>query len=221
VRDVSPFNFGLIVAYIVPGFVVLWGLSYHSETVRQWLTVTADQAPTVGDLLYATLASVAAGVIVSAVRWAVIDTLHHHTGIPPPRWNFAMLPERLEAFRMLVEDHYRYFQFYSNSLVALAFLYVARRTVVGALANQWGVDAGFITVGIVLFIGSRDALRRYYRRAEQLFAYQGEGGEEHDERQRPGPSRRSQDRRAEGAEAHATEAKREPDQEAGSSEVAD
>ncbi len=169
-RDVPSFSFGLVIAYLVPGFVVLWGISYYSRSVRAWLDVAADKAPTVGDLLYATLASVAAGVIVSAVRWAVIDTLHHHTGIPPPRWNFSLLPGRLDAFRMLVEDHYRYYDFYANTLIAMIFLYIARRTAIGATAYQWAVDAGFLVLGIVLFFGSRDALRRYYRRADQLFS---------------------------------------------------
>ena len=144
-------------------------------------------APEVGDLLYATLASLAAGVTVSAVRWAVIDTLHHHTGLRPPRWNFALLPERLAAFQMLVEDHYVYYKFYANTLVALGFFYVAWRTTVAAAVNQHGLDVAFCAIGVVLFIGSRDALRRYYRRAEQLFSTDdSKGGEKHDERQRSG-----------------------------------
>ena len=157
VRDVSPFNFGVIVAYLVPGFVVLWGIGYYSPIVRSWLQVSTDAAPTVGDLLYATLASVAAGVVVSAVRWTVIDTLHHHTGIPAPRWNFRSLPERLAAFQMLVEHHYDYYKFYANTEVAVIFLYVARRTVVSPTANQWEVDLGFIVLSVVLFLGSRSA----------------------------------------------------------------
>ena len=208
-RDISPFNFGTIVAYLVPGFIVLWAVSFHSATVQGWLSMSVTAAPTVGDLLYATLASLAAGVTVSAVRWAVIDTLHHRTGLPPPRWDFALLPERLAAFRMLVEDHYVYYKFYANTLVALLFLHVAWRTSAAAGANQWGVDAAFFAIGIVLFIGSRDTLRRYYRRGEQLFSTnQEKGGEKHGERQRPGPPRRSQDRRAEGAEERGTEAQR-------------
>ncbi len=187
-RDFSPFNFGTIVAYLVPGFIVLWAVSFHSAIVQGWLSMSAATAPTVGDLLYATLASLAAGVTVSAIRWAVIDTLHHHTGLPPPRWNFALLPERLAAFQMLVEDHYVYYKFYANALVALVFLYVAWRTSATATVNQWRLDAAFFVLCIVLFIGSRDALRRYYRRAEQLFSTKHEkGGEKHDERQRSGP----------------------------------
>jgi len=169
VRDLSPLNFGLVVAYLVPGFVVLWGLSYHSETVRSWLAAAPATAPTAGGLLYGTLASIACGMTVSALRWAIIDTIHHHTGIPPPTWDFSRLHDRLAAYQTLVEQHYNYFQFYANTLVALTLTYVARRLGTAAPANQWGWgDAAFGVVCVVLFLGSRDALRKYYRRAGEL-----------------------------------------------------
>ena len=168
-RDISPFNFGLMVAYLVPGFVVLWGASAYSETIRTWLAVAPQSAPTVGDLLYATLASVACGMTVSALRWAIIDTLHHRTGIPPPAWDFSRLPERLAAYQTLVEQHYNFFQFYANTLVALTLTYFARRLSTATPANPWGWgDAAFGVVCVVLFLGSRDALRKYYRRAGEL-----------------------------------------------------
>jgi len=93
-----------------------------------WPAVSPQTAPTVGDLLYATLGSIAAGMIASAFRWAVFDTLYHRTGIPPPAWLFSTLHQKLEAFHTLVEIHDRYYQFYANMLVALTFTYVAHRT---------------------------------------------------------------------------------------------
>jgi len=169
VRDLSPFDFGLIVAYLVPGFVVLWGLSLHFPIVAGWLAVAPQSAPTIGDLLYTTLASVACGMTVNAVRWAIIDTIHHHTGIPPPACDYSLLPERLAAFQSVVEDHYRFFQHYANMLVALGFTYVAQRTALGPRAAGWGMlDIGFVVIGVFLFLGSCDSLRKYYRKAGEL-----------------------------------------------------
>lgn len=169
VRDISPFNFGLVVAYLVPGFVVLWGAGYHSETVRGWLAAAPDTAPTMGDLLYGTLAAIACGMTVSALRWALIDTLHHWTAIRPPRWDFSVLQDNLAAYQTLVEMHYRYYQFYANMLVALVLTYLARRSALGAAADQLGAaDVGFFCVCVVLFLASRNALRNYYRRAGAL-----------------------------------------------------
>ena len=69
-RDLTRDNFGLLIAYLLPGFVALWGAAYHVEAVQSWLRSTAPDAPTIGGFLYATLASTALGLVISAVRWA-------------------------------------------------------------------------------------------------------------------------------------------------------
>src|SRR5258708_7235024 len=79
-KEPSVTNFGLLIAFLLPGFVALWGISYVSEPVRSWFGSTPDYAPSVGGFLYVTLASIVAGLTVSTVRWIVIDTVHHVTG---------------------------------------------------------------------------------------------------------------------------------------------
>lgn len=167
-RENPPLDFGLIVAYLVPGFVALWGLSLHSPTIESWLAVAPSRAATVGDMFYATLASLALGMIVSAFRWALIDALHHCTGIPMPDWDFSLLERRLAGYRLLVEFHYRYFQFFANMLVASVFTYLAVR-----LAGRdvpLTADLALVIVCFVLFLTSRDALRKYYARAGALLS---------------------------------------------------
>ena len=60
-------------------------------------------------------------------------------------------------------------QFFANMLIALVFTYVAyRSTPSGAAAHVGMMDVGFVVVCVVLFLGSRDALRKYYQRAGEL-----------------------------------------------------
>ena len=168
-RDVTSENFGLLIAYLLPGFVVLWGARPLVPGVALWLAASPGTAPTVGGFLYATLGSVAAGMFVSALRWAVIDTLHHHTGIPEPRWDFARFPANAAAIDSLVYDHYRYYQHYANMLVALGIAYAARAWAGEIFPGQGGWwDLGFLLVGVVLYLGSRDALRKYYQRTASI-----------------------------------------------------
>lgn len=173
--EVTRGNFGLIIAYLLPGFVALWSVSFFSEAVRAWLGTAPENAPTVGGFLYVTLASLAAGVTVSAICWAAVDTLHHLTGIRPPDWDFRTLHEKFDAFEGLVENHYRYYQFYANMLVSLILLYLAARFGgrVEPLPIGW-IDAGLVVLCGVLLAGSRDALRKYYRRVEALLRAEGE-----------------------------------------------
>ena len=167
-KEVSSSNFGLLIAFLLPGFVVLWGASYFSETIALWLS-GSGATPTVGGFMYVTLASVAAGVTVSTVRWAVIDTIHRWTGLPQPHWDFSRLQDNVAAYNVLNEIHYKFYQFHGNLLIALFFVYVARRVHFGFLAEPLGwVDLGCLLLSVILFVGSRDTLRKYYVRVSQL-----------------------------------------------------
>ena len=171
VKDVNSDNFGLLIAYMLPGFVALWGLRPFVPGVDLLFTGSPETAPSVGGFLYGTLGSTAAGLIVSAVRWAVVDQLYHRTGIPTPQWDFGKLSAHLPAFESHVRDHYRYYQFYSNMLVAVALAYGVDLAANPRAPHLWGwPDLAVFTVLAILVLGSRDALRKYYSRTAALIA---------------------------------------------------
>jgi len=184
-NELSEKNFGLLIAYVLPGFVTLWGISLFSTTVDSWITNSQHGAPTVAGFLYVTLASLAVGLTVSAVRWILVDSLHHATGVTPPHWEFANLDDRLQGFLALVENHYRYYQFYANSAVAGAMTYTAHfsRHSLNLCQPGW-LALGFILLELVLLAGSRDSLRKYYQRVERLLGHleAPEGSANHDQR---------------------------------------
>jgi len=166
----SPLNdFGLIIAYLLPGVTALWGVSYFFPIVRHWLGSAAPEAPTIGGFLYLTVSALTAGLTVGTVRWLVLDTLHHRTGVRPPRWDFALLGRNVEAFTVLRDIHYRYYEFNANTLVALIWVYAARRIAVGPWDAPPGlIDVGFLLLACVFFLGSRDTLTKYYQRTGEL-----------------------------------------------------
>jgi hypothetical protein len=103
---------------------------------------------------------------VNAVRWALIDTLHHETGLKRPVLNFSRLQANLEAFQLAVEHNYRYYQFHASTTLAAAF-YCA--------ADQWArgtwppaMLVAFVLLEAVLIVTSRDNLQRFYARTEQI-----------------------------------------------------
>lgn len=157
-------NFGLTIAYILPGFVTLWSASYFSDSLGQWLATAPQSAPSIGSFLYGLLGSLAAGLIVSAVRWATIDTLNHWTGLPRPKFDYTELQENLQAFDNAVEYHYRYYQFYSNMAVALAGAAAARWSALPADGIHVRRILAFCLLEAVLLAGARDALGKYYER---------------------------------------------------------
>lgn len=151
----------------MPGLIALWGVSYFSPTLQTWLGSRPSDAPTVAGFLYVTPAAIGAGITVSTVRWMVLDTIHHWTGIRRPDFDYARLECNIQAFDLLVRHHYNYYKASANGLVALAFTYLAHRTADGFWTTPIGAtDLACLLLGLVLFVGSRNNLGSYYRRVE-------------------------------------------------------
>jgi hypothetical protein len=168
VQSVSNSTFGPLVAYLVPGATVLWGLSLFSPALRSLFASAPTDAPTIGGFLYLTVASVAAGMTVSALRWALIDTFHSWTGLPMPQRDFSKLGKNVEAFSLLIEIHYRHYLFYANAFTAAGIAYACYRVKVG-LVGTWGIpDIGVFALEVIFFSASRSTLGRYYARSRQL-----------------------------------------------------
>lgn len=164
--DVNSNNFGLLIAYLLPGLVTLVGIAPYSETVRSWLGTPSATAPTVGGFLYVTLAAVALGMTASVIRWLILDWLHHHTGIQRPNWDFSLLQPNLGGFLMIVESHYRYYQCYGNMFVSLGIVAIGQiwLPVLPPEKNRL-LLAGILLLMDLFYVASRDALAKYYGRA--------------------------------------------------------
>ncbi len=161
-------NFGPLIAYLVPGATALWGSSLFSATIRAWFASAPPDTPSLGGFLYLTVASVAVGMVVSAVRWTIVDSIHRLTGLPLPELDFSMLGKNVEAFNLLISIHYQHYQFYSNMLIATAFSYACYRIQSGGLWPVGFLDLGFVAIELVFFVTSRDTLKKYYSRSQQL-----------------------------------------------------
>jgi hypothetical protein len=164
--DILNRQFGLIIAYLLPGFVALAGIAPLVPTVAGWLHV--DQSVSLGAPVYAILAATAAGMVVSCFRWLLLDPIYALTGVPSPIFNAQALEERPTAFSYLVESHYRYFQFYANTLVSVVWTYSIHRWLGTDPLLNFGTDVGVLVLCAVLFMGSRDALTKYRNRSRQL-----------------------------------------------------
>jgi hypothetical protein len=159
-------NFGLFIAYVLPGFTALQGLPFLEGRATTWGTVESGAISTLPGFLSGAVAAIAAGLTVSTVRWLLLDTFHHRTGIHPPAWDFALLDKNVTAFEFLIQIHYRYYKFYANMVVALLWDYGS-----GGYALGWR-GLVYLLLALLFFLASRDALRKYYDRAGRLLASQ-------------------------------------------------
>jgi hypothetical protein len=169
-KDVSNENFGVIIAFWLPGFILLWGLSLSMPHLSAWLAHppgTVDGA-TVGDFLYATLASLALGLLISAVRWLVVDNILRYSKTLPTI-NFANLTDKdvFAAFLAANENHYRYYQYYSNTLIAILVAFIFYLLYGPQHVPFVGWIVVLLAIGI-LFLASRDAFTKYHERAAAI-----------------------------------------------------
>lgn len=181
--DLSGRSFGLLIAYVIPGFLSLWGLSFGSGTVREWLQGSGAAGPSVGGAVFVLVASIAFGMTANALRWASIDQLHHFTGLRHPAWDDSRLQEHLQAFDYLVENHFRYYQFYASSIVSMLVAYGAWR-LSGHMDPTGGAEFAVSLLAGVFLACSRDALRKYYAGTTLLLGTVDEE-QSHDERTPP------------------------------------
>jgi hypothetical protein len=161
-RELSITNFGLFIAYVLPGFTAMHGTPFLPGPGAAWGTAGPD--PTITEFLSGTVEAVAAGLTVSTVRWLVVDTLHHRTGLKPPEWDFAALGSGVTAFEFLIQIHYQYYKFYANMVIALVWAYLAAGYALG-----WRGLAYWLLAAL-FFLASRDSLRKYYERTGRLLS---------------------------------------------------
>jgi hypothetical protein len=170
-KEINDRNFGLIIAFLLPGFLLLWMLSLSDfGNAEVWLKSFSD--PSVSGFLYVTLASLALGLIISAVRWAIVDQVLDRAfrffGKPLPKIEFAKLrdPNNLAAFQGANENHYRYYQYYSNMLVALVVgssIYFVR----GKASAPWQIWCVVVALVLILLAASMDCLFKFHKRASE------------------------------------------------------
>jgi hypothetical protein len=101
-------------------------LSVPFARLAGWGTAGAGPNPALTTFLFGTVEALAAGLTVSTVRWLLLDTIHHRTGIRPPAWDFASLEKWVAAFGYLIQIHYRYYKLYANMVVALIWRIVKK-----------------------------------------------------------------------------------------------
>jgi len=173
-KEITDKNFGLIIAFLLPGFLLLWLMSLSdigNAEISAWLKSFSD--PSVSGFLYVTLASLTLGLVISAIRWAVVDHLLECSfrlfGKPLPKINFSKLkdPDKFAAFQGVNENHYRYYQYYSNTLAAIvvgSLIYLARGKEMASHLTWVSV----VVLILMLLAASADCLFKYHARASEI-----------------------------------------------------
>jgi hypothetical protein len=174
----SSLDFGVVIAFLAPGFVAFHGASYHAPTARAWMAAAAEKEQSVGVFLFVLLASLSIGLVVSGVRALTIDKLlrlRHlpkRLVVPPLSLDWSKVDEKRLSVLLTIRDaHYRHYQFYSNTLVALLLWACARACAAGPglLWQHWTLIAAAV---VALLLSARESLLRYVTGVQQVMTPQ-------------------------------------------------
>lgn len=173
-HETIPKYFGLTIAFLAPGMLGLYALSFFAPPVAEWLGLAAKQDVDLGGFLFAFIASIGIGVFISGLRFLVLDRVMPKC----PEFDYAKLgdPNVERALEFARVHHYQFYQFYSNTLCALVLVFAAWWWT-SSPRPQWssvGMRFAMLTATCaVLFFSARDCLLKHDQKVTPLLRPRG------------------------------------------------
>jgi hypothetical protein len=186
VRDLVAENFGIVVAYVVPGGVALLAGMYASPGLKGWVSQAAGEATTFGGFLILVTVALGLGMIVQAARFFFFErflTWRRLPGSSRIKDRYPDLfrerashstrrePEVRAAFRELSEAHYRFYQCHGGLFIAGPAAFVSWwywRPSSAGVVKLAVVGALLLLAEVALFEAALDALKRNRERERDI-----------------------------------------------------
>jgi hypothetical protein len=168
VKDITG-NFGVVIAFVLPGVVALWGIGYQvPDVVHGWF-----KRPEATGFLFVVLVSLAVGVFVSGLRWLFFEKVCRSFGLEYPSTDYRRLTSTdagMRALSFTIEHTYRHYQFNANMAVALMLAYGARLSagVTRSCSEEIAGLALLVAVVASLLASARSCLGAYYKDLREL-----------------------------------------------------
>lgn len=171
--DKLPTSFGLSIAFLFPGFIALVAIAQFAPTVRSWLS-----GEDTGGAILATVASAGLGAFISHCRSLLFDEALK-------RWRPHLDELNHEnrgrdgkefAYQTLITNHYHFYMFALNTVVAGWSLFFAWWWVVQPPWRLYLATLGVaIGASLVLVRTGNGALEKFNSKAVQLLGRRPEG----------------------------------------------
>ena len=169
-----PINFGLIIAYFLPGVLVTYSLRYISARIDHLLHAVEEGQVFLGPAVVLVVGALVAGLIISSIRTVAVDSLLYKAGIPKPQVDYKKLTsaEKWAVYSQVVENIYRFYQFYGNIFLGLLLLAILRYGIAGVpiFASAQSVTLFLITIGAVaaLLLSAIQSMRQLHKAIDDL-----------------------------------------------------
>lgn len=178
-RSMMPhMSMGLLLAYLAPGAVLLFALSFHVDSAGALIaSLLSDRGSGFGAIFVALFVTLTLGVLLNAVREVLLDNLWFSERlwskpITQPADVLQVLSgrEQIQVYEQILENTYRYYQFYVNTALALLVLAVSFLIDPGHVALPWWGGPVLLLLVAVLLMPARKSLDSYSKAVNALAA---------------------------------------------------
>lgn len=170
-KDVTSTSFGYVIGFLLPGMLGLYALGLWFPEVQSLLVPATTKDATLGPSFFLLLSALTVGLLVSGIRFYVFQEWicrSHRLG----REIFKGLTgDRLTSFKAVVDEHYRYHQFYGGCAIAIPVLFA------GWVRGKWFTAgcgqtalwiAGFLLLETFLIFTARGSFIDYTSRSKEI-----------------------------------------------------
>jgi len=176
-KDLTSTSFGYLIAFLLPGMFGLYALSFWFPQVELLLHPVLNPDTTVGPSLVFLLIALGMGLCLSAARFFLFEQFlcrKHH--LPPNVFALLTADGKLAPFKAVVDEHYRYHQFYGGCAVALWILFLGwwhgQDWMISEQVSYRGL--GFILLETLFVVSGRDSFIKFIKRGRTIVT-----GEQH------------------------------------------
>lgn len=169
VKDISSTSFGYLIAFLLPGIFGLYAVSFWIPAVSTLLQPIVTAGATIGPSFIFLLVAVGAGVCVAALRFFIFEKYLYEQHSLPAEIYQDMTADKLTLHKAIVDEHYRYHQFFGGCAVVLPLLYYgwlvnSRTTILQTVIGT----IGFISFEILLERSAHDTFIKYVEKCRRL-----------------------------------------------------
>jgi len=161
-KDLTSTTFGYLIAFLLPGIFGLYALSFWFPQVGILLLPILKADTSVGPSFVFLVIAVGIGVCISGLRYFIFEKGIYRKAPLPPGTYHGMSGDELTLHKAIVDEHYRYHQFYGGCAVALLILFVGWLTHSHPTWSQIsGWSLGFVAFGLLLERSACDSFTKY------------------------------------------------------------
>jgi hypothetical protein len=161
----SSTSLGYLMAYFLPGFASLYAVSLHTRALAPIASKFAQSQAGLGLFLVATLAALGAGLIVSSARWLLFEQFICRAATSRKNALTNLKDSNvLTTFRMIVDEKYRYHQFYGAMALVVPWIAWAYCSDVATHASTRSIGlaaAAAAVLELLLVAGAVDTYSKY------------------------------------------------------------